>query len=364
MTIVAAGMLVAGNLLAGQATLPASQAEQKGSSDVVATYADGRVTAAELSSAAGAALTRLKMQAYDIKVRTLKQMIFNRLLEEAAARAGKTRAQFFKEQVTDNVPEPPKERVDELLKRFRSQLKGTDEEARRRVVEALKRQQRQRLEAALKERLFAQAGVKILINPPRLDIRINADDPVRGPVEAPVTIVEFSDFQCPYCARVQPVLGQLLKKYPSQVRLVFKNSPLPMHHQAKAAAEAALCAGEQGKFWEMHDWLYAHQADLSGSSISAAAAEIGLDADRFSACVAKHGMMRRLDADMKEARQLGVNGTPTFFVNGRMLRGAQKFQAMDEAVRDELGRLGIAPAPAPQPEQTSQKAAPAAAAAK
>jgi len=313
----------------------------------VAVFDGGAISSRELEEAAGPQLIRLRQQEYDVKVRALKDMIFDRLVEQEAAKEGKTPDQLIQEAITSRLKEPPAARVDQLMKTYRSRLAKDDKTARGQIVRALKQQQENQLRAAFRKELLAKAHVKILIQPPVLPVTVDPDDPVRGPADAPVTIVEFSDFQCPYCARVQESLKKLLERYPTQVRLVFKNSPLPIHSRAKAAAEAALCADEQGKFWEMHDWLFAHQKDLSDASLEAAAKDVGLDAAKFKACVGGHKELQRMNAQLKQARQLGVNGTPTFFIDGRMLRGAQPYEALERAVQEELDRLGVkAPAPA------------------
>jgi protein-disulfide isomerase len=157
--------------------------------------------------------------------------------------------------------------------------------------------------------------------------------PVRGPQRAPVTVVVFSDFQCPFCQRSEATLRALVEQYGTRVRLVFKNHPLPMHPSARAAARAALAAGEQGKFWEYHDVLFAHIDALDPASLERYARDLGLDVERFRRTMGDARTDAAIDADEAEATRLGVAGTPTFFVNGRRLIGAQplvKFQAATE----------------------------------
>ncbi|MGD0835089.1 MAG: thioredoxin domain-containing protein [Polyangia bacterium] len=160
--------------------------------------------------------------------------------------------------------------------------------------------------------------------------------PVRGPKDAPITVVLFSDFQCPFCGRVEPVLTELEKAYPGKVRVAWKNFPLSFHNNAKPAAEAAMAANEQGKFWEMHDILFKNQQALSASDLEKYAQEIGLDMGRFKSAVESHRYAAQIEADMKQGSDLGVSGTPAAFVNGQLVSGAQPVDAYKKIVDAEL----------------------------
>ena len=174
--------------------------------------------------------------------------------------------------------------------------------------------------------------------PPVERIAVPADGPARGAVSPKVTIVEFSDFQCPFCARVNPTLEQIRALYPNDVRIVFRHNPLAFHQNAALAAEAAVLAEWQGKFWQMHDKLFANQQDLAGAGLEQRAAELGMDVAAFRAALDKHAAKARVDADLALGRQLGVRGTPTFFVDGRPVMGAQPFDVFKQVVDDEIAR--------------------------
>jgi protein-disulfide isomerase len=158
----------------------------------------------------------------------------------------------------------------------------------------------------------------------------------RGPETAPITIVEFSDFECPFCARMPPVLDELAKKYPDKVQIVFKHIPLPIHPRSPLAHEAAVAAGDQGKFWEMHNLLFANQARLNGSDLGQYARDLKLDVARFQAALESHEFRPIVARDMAEANALGVTATPTFFINGRRLLGAQTLATLDATVEEIL----------------------------
>ena len=162
--------------------------------------------------------------------------------------------------------------------------------------------------------------------------------PEKGAEDAKLAIVEFSDFQCPFCSRVTPTLKQIEQEYGDRVRIVFKHLPLGMHPKAPDAHAAAEAAHRQGKFWEMHDKIFANQAAMSPEQYATYAKELQLDMEQFKRDVASSDVKARIDADAKEAASLGVTGTPAFFVNGRFLSGAQPFAAFKALIDEELGQ--------------------------
>jgi len=206
------------------------------------------------------------------------------------------------------------------------------------------------------------------------------DASVKGPATAKVTIVMWSDFQCPFCSRVTGTLKQIEEKYGTDVRMAFKQNPLPFHQDAPLAAEASLAAGEQGKFWEMHDKLFANQQAIKREDLERYASELGLDAGRFKAALDSGKFKAQIKRDQDEAQTFGARGTPSFFINGRKLRGAQPFEKFQALIDEEMGRanealkrgvsasklyeeltkdgLTEAPPPAPPPSQPQGNQAP------
>jgi protein-disulfide isomerase len=167
-------------------------------------------------------------------------------------------------------------------------------------------------------------------------VSVRPDDPVRGPADAKLTVVLFSDFQCPFCARVEPTLKELEAAFPGQVRIVWKHQPLPFHPNARPAALAAEAAREQGKFWQMHEKMFANQAQLSPAAYEGWAKELGLDVGRFKASVAAARGEARIAEDQAQARQVGADGTPTMFFNCRQVVGALPMASMRPIVEEEL----------------------------
>jgi protein-disulfide isomerase len=165
-----------------------------------------------------------------------------------------------------------------------------------------------------------------------------ATAPIRGDKDAAVTIVAFSDFQCPFCNRVNPTLTKLLADYPGKVRIAFKHMPLRIHPDAPAAHAAAEAAGRQGKFWEMYDKIFANQRELTPEKFQQYAAELNLDAAQFEKDRNDPAVKAKIDADVKEAEKLGVAGTPAFFINGRYLSGAQPYENFKKLVDEVLAK--------------------------
>ena len=199
--------------------------------------------------------------------------------------------------------------------------------------------------AALARQLRAKYEVRVLLEPYRVPVEV-AGAPVRGNPAAPVTIVEFSDFQCPFCVRARPTVQRVRETYGDRVRFVFRHFPLDFHLQAEKAGEAAACAGDQGKFWEMHDLLWANNAKLQPEDLKGHAATLGLDPGTFAECLASGRHAGLVERDVEAGRAYGVSGTPAFFVNGRPLTGAQPFEAFAAIIDDELARSGVARGPA------------------
>lgn len=338
-------LLLAAAAAGAQTVLPADNASAAVVQEpAIATFAGQAITASQLEAEAGPRLLKVRNEEFRIKSELARDLAFGRLQDEAARRLGIDRAELYRQNVTAKAGEPPKEEVEDLLKRYRAQLPPDEAEARRQVVQFLQEQRTRSQEQAWRKEMLAGAGFRFLIEPPRASVAVTERDPARGPTEAPVTLVEFSDFQCPFCSRVQGVLQRLRQTYGDKLRLVFKQLPLKMHDHASFAAEAALCAGQQGKFWEMHDWLFSNQQKIAPDAIRAAAPELRLDPAAFAACLDQKAFADKVAEDARLAESLGIAGTPAFLVNGRFVEGAQSFEVFQEIVDDELARRAPAEA--------------------
>jgi protein-disulfide isomerase len=168
--------------------------------------------------------------------------------------------------------------------------------------------------------------------PAKVNFTITKDDHVRGASNAKVTLVEFSDFQCPYCGNLSPTLDQILKDYSGKVRLVYKHFPLSFHPNAMPAAIASECASEQGKFWELHDKIYANQDQLSTDQLTVWAKSLGLNMDQYNSCVSSNKYAARIQADQQLGSQSGVDGTPATFINGELVSGALPYSSFKQLI--------------------------------
>jgi protein-disulfide isomerase len=308
-------------------------------SPVVATLDGAPITRAELEGQLKSRLLKVRQQEYDILNEGLRELAFKKAQEQEASRQGVSVAALYKKNVTDKVAAPAKSEVDSVLNRFRSQLPSDEAQARAQIEAFLRERAEQERADAYRNELLAKANLKVLLEPPRAEVVTAPNDPTVGRADAPVTVIEFSDFQCPYCERGQTLVKQIRSEYGDKVRFVFKQLPLPMHGQARLAAEASLCANDQGKYWELREWMYANQSKISPDGLKAAAAELKLDGSKFNACLDGTKHEKRIDEDMAQANGLGATGTPTFFVNGRMLEGAQRIETFREVINQELSRV-------------------------
>ena len=307
---------------------------------------DGHViTDGELMAEARAQLaaveSRYADEVHGLKIRTLEGLIERRLIEARAKKEGITVDALILREVTSQVPEPAEAYLHAIYDQTKAS-KGTlppFPEVKAEIAAFVKSQSAQSLRQAYVARLRAEASVEILL-PPLLPpkVALKAEGPSRGDAAAPVTIVEFSDYECNFCGGAEPAVKRVLEQYPGKVRLVFQSFPLSIHPHAQKASEAALCAGEQGRYWEMHEKLFADQKALGTENLKAHAKALGLDAAAFGGCLDSGRMATVVEGTRKLGESVGVNSTPSFFVNGRLLSGAQPFERFKEIIDFELSQ--------------------------
>ena len=333
--------LLVGALLAG-CSKPSGAAAQNPASPVA--RVDGQViTDGELMSEAkgqlAAADARYAEEVHGVKSRTLDGLIEKRLLEARAKKERITVDALVQREITSKVPEPAEQTLISIYEQTKAGGRNLPPfpEVKAEIASFVKSQSFQELRQAYMARLKAESSVEVLLPPLLLPkVEVKAEGPSRGDQKAPVTLVEFSDYECPYCATTQPTLKRVLEQYPGKVRLVFLDFPLSIHPSAPKAAEAALCAGEQGRYWEMHDRLFANQKALGTDSLKAHARALALDPIAFDKCLDSGRMAPVIEANKKTGESSGVNSTPYFFVNGRPLSGAQPYERFRELVDWEL----------------------------
>jgi protein-disulfide isomerase len=316
--------------------------------EAVAVIGGEPITAAQFEELAGPRLFAVRTQEYTQKRALLEDAIDAKLLEKEGKARGISADELVRVEVDAKVPAVTEAEQKEYYEKNKPRFGNTPEADALKQIEAGLRQQRARdRRMAYVKELRDKVGVQILLDPPRVQVSLG-EDPVKGPATAPVTIVEFSDFQCPYCARVNPTLKQVEEKYGDKLRVVFRDFPLvQIHKDAAKAAEAGECAHEQGKFWEMHDRLFANQSKLQVEALKQTATEIGLDAEKFNQCLDSSKYAAEVQKDVDEGARYGVTGTPAFFINGRLIGGAQPLEAFTDVIDEELARAQPPQAAAP-----------------
>jgi protein-disulfide isomerase len=306
---------------------------------VVATIGDHQITQREMDAAALQSIS--KNQLYDLRKQALDKLIDNYVINKAAKKAGITPEAYLERELHtkgSKVTEADaKKYYDEHKAGIDGQTGGKPfKEIAPLLVNAMQRHSDHDRRDELIAKLRTDEQVKVRLEAPRINVAGTAGHPWTGGKDAAITIVEFSDFQCPYCRAAEPALKQIRSKYGDKVKLVYMDFPLGMHPHAMDAAVAGRCAGDQKKFWEFHDAVFADQSKLDAVGLKASAAKAGLDATKFSACFDAKLGTAGIKADQAEGERLGVTGTPTFFVNGRELVGMESEKAFSDVIDDEL----------------------------
>lgn len=332
-----AGLALSCTLFPGWALAEAGAGPPKESSEVLATVDGEPITEAAAGDTARAAIHQAKTALYDARRRAAEEVIGNILLEREAKRRGITLEQLLVAEVYSKVGQIPPQEIKDFYTANQARIQQPLEKVAPEIERYLKNQRAASWRASLVNELKKGSKIAFLIEP--LRVRVSVTGPSKGPASTPVTIVEFSDFQCPFCARAVPVLKQVSDTYGDQVRIVYRDFPLDtIHPQARKAAEAARCADEQGKFWEYHDKLFANQQALGVEGLNKYAEELGLDRKAFAACLTSSKVREAVERDVQDGQKAGVRGTPTFFVNGRPFAGVPSFDAIRSVIDEELQR--------------------------
>jgi protein-disulfide isomerase len=304
---------------------------------------DGKpITLSDIEEEAGDTLAAMEFQyrtqRHQLIDTTLRSILKDRLLEEEAEARGMS-AEELVEAEKKNI-EVTDEEVAEWYQQNRSRLgTRTLEQVAAQVRQFLKQQKQQKIMDELTAELEKKKKVVYHLEP--LRARIDASDsPAKGPSDAPVTLVEFSDFECGYCGRLVKTLDDIKENYGDKLRIVFRQFPLQMHPNAPKAAEASLCANEQDKFWPMHDLLFQEQSQLDVVSLKDKASRLGLDRGAFDSCLDSGRYAEKVQKDLRDGSAVGVSGTPAMFVNGVPLAGgALPYDAISKAIDAELARI-------------------------
>jgi len=289
-------------------------------------------------------LKRLQNEAnYRREKQDALEKAFNALMEEKVLDAEAAKRKISKEalvqqEVDGNVKAPTTEEIEKFYEENKARIPVSREQAIPQIGPYLMDQRRDAAFAALITRLKKDYGVTSYLEPLRTEIP-TAGFPTLGPASAPITIVEFSDFECPYCGGLFPTLKEIETKYADKIRVVYRQYPLTsLHPHAQKAAEASLCADEQKRFWDFHDSLFGNQQDLTVDSLKRRAVELKLDAPAFNTCLDSGKHAETIKKDIVEGSRAGVSGTPAIFINGRLLSGNQPYTSIAQVIEDELQR--------------------------
>ena len=294
----------------------------------------------ELLKDVASELYEAEMKVYEIKMNRLRAEVLKRLMESDSAYKGNS--EDFLDKVIAGKMTVSDKRIMAFAKERNIPKENLNEQFKGRIKEFLMREEKAKKIDEWMGKKTSKTPVLVYLQKPKRPVaNVNVGNAASyGSADAKVTIVEFSDFQCPFCSKGAAVLAEIKKKYGKKVRVAFKNYPLPFHSHAKIAAMAGLCANEQSseKFWKMHDEMFAHQDKLMEAGLIAAAAKVGLDGAKFKTCLKSKKFEKQVEAEMKEGQAIGVKSTPTFFVNGMLVSGAQPLAVFSELIDEELAK--------------------------
>ena len=323
----------------GVVTVAAPAASQE--AQTVATVDGQAISAQELSNSDTAQMLPLRSQEYQVQTRALEKLIRQKLLESAAKKKGESTDAFLAEEVDRTLAQPTDA---EVLAYYLAQPERNRQpfpQMKDQLRETLHKAQIQYAHDAYLDRLRSQAEVVILLDPHREKVTYDAAR-LKGNSNAPVVIVEFADFQCPFCRREEGVLKNVLAEYGTQVALAYRDFPVSqLHPLAEQAAEASRCAAEQGNYWQMYELLMAGQLDTP--SLKQYAHELKLDEKQFDSCLAGGKYKASIERDRQDAERLGITATPTFFINGIAIVGAEPQESLSRVIEQELARQAATP---------------------
>jgi len=335
--------VTAGVLLVLVACSSSAQApKQMAATDVVATVGSTPITLGEVddrafqrsSSDFGGA--RLVQALYLARREAVEEIIDTRLINDEAKARGVDSATLIEKEISGQAPPPTENDITFWYQTNPGRVQGATLPQVHDAIKSLLIEQRMtEAHDTFIGKLKEKVRVTIALEPPRQKVAA-AGHPSKGPTDAPIELIEFSDFQCPFCQRANPTVEQVLKTYGNRIHFVYRHFPLPNHPNARPAAEAAACADEQGRYWQFHDELFGNPAKLTDADLKEHAVAAGLDPSKFNACVDGRRFKNDVDKDVKEGSAVGVSGTPAFFMNGRALEGAQPFEAFKRVIDEAL----------------------------
>lgn len=315
--------------------------ESNGASSNVAITINGtRLTVDDLERKNPAALFQAKNAYFEAQRKAMEEYVDTYLLEQQARKEGLSVADLLNKHVNSKVPGNPPEEA------LRVYYEGVDtnesyEAVRGKIIDSIRERRIAKIKKEYLQSLKTQAKIAVSVAPPRIPIAVE-NAALRGVPNAPVLLVEYADYECPYCQQVQPALKQLESEYKGKIAFVYKDVPLPMHPNAQKAAEASRCAEAQGKYWEYHDLLLSTK-QLTVPALKDSARQLGLNTATFEKCLDSGEKASLIKTQLDEAQSLGIQGTPSFFLNGRSFNGTPGYDQLRSTIEEELARITAAP---------------------
>lgn len=330
-------MLICAGLMLSAPLILSAQDSQK----PLATVAGQPIYEQDLMSVAGPGLLDLHKQEYKLKSDALDKVIRKKLIEVEAKKRGLSTEELLKQEVDSKISEPSDDEAKGYYFAVKAQTTLAFDDVKAQVKQLIKNNEIQQARDKYADSLRDKLEVSILLQPSSVTVDVTYDAArVQGNPDAPVTIVEFADYQCPFCKKSEDTLKALLSKYGGRVKLAFLDFPLSeIHGQAGSAAEAARCAGEQGKYWEYHDSLFA-DSKLDEASLIERAQKLRLDESAFRSCLTSGKFQQDIQANREQGLEAGVKGTPAFFINGVFLSGAQPQAEFEKIIDSQLALKG------------------------
>lgn len=315
---------------------------RKATTDGVAIKAGAiSITHAELLEPIELDIYKKELEIFEIKFTRANSLLLEKLVKADPKSKGLTNDQYFDKYIESKIKVSEAD-IKEFVKKNNVPADKLNQQIKTKIEQyIIAEKKKEALDSFIAEKTKS-TGIEVFINkpmPPTYDVVVG-DAPYAGNKDAKVTVVEFSDFQCPFCSKASQVVSQLKQKFGDKVKVVFKQFPLSFHSQAKKAAVASLCANEQGmkSFWKLHDELFSNQANLAPAKIKEAAAKLGLDSKKFNLCLDENKYLGQVEKDIQQGKKLGVKGTPTFFVNGMIFLDGHDFKKFSDFITQELER--------------------------
>ncbi|MBL7686366.1 MAG: thioredoxin domain-containing protein [Deltaproteobacteria bacterium] len=304
--------------------------------NVLAEINGQQITDEEVMAKIKPRLARIENQIFDMKRDAVDQIVEEKILDAEAKKQNLAVADLLKKEVTDKVGEVTDKEAQDFYDQNKARFgTKTFDELKPQIIGQLKAKKAAVYRNNYMDRLMAKADINVYMEKPRVEVSAG-NAPSKGPENALVTIVEYTDYECPFCAKVRPTIAEITNTYKNDVRYVVRNFPLDFHQQAKKAAVAGLCANDQKKFWDYNQKLWDNQRALDVDSLKKYAEEVKLDTKKFNECLDSDKFLSQVMSDQQEGAKIGVSGTPAFFINGMILTGAQPVEAFKKVIDQEL----------------------------